>query len=66
MAYDFEITDINKAIDDLIAIYTKERLVDRRNTISKQLDNAQGLTKEEVAILGKELNEIILKLAKIK
>lgn len=66
MAYDFEITDINKAIDDLIATYTKERLVNRRNVIIKQLDNTQGLTKEEVAILGKELNEIILKLAKIK
>lgn len=66
MAYDFEITDINKAIDDLVGIYTKEQLINRRNIIIKQLDNTQGLTKEEIAILGKELNDIILKLAKIK
>lgn len=66
MAYDFEITDINKAIDDLVGIYTKEQLINRRNIIIKQLDNTQGLTKEKIAILGKELNDIILKLAKIK
>lgn len=66
MASDFEITDIHKGIDDLISIYKKEKLIDRRNTIIKQLDNTQNLTKEEVANLEKELNEIILKLARIK
>lgn len=66
MASDFEITDIHKGIDDLITIYTKEKLISKRNNIIKQLDNTQNLTKEEIANLEKELNEIILKLARIK
>jgi len=66
MAYDFEITDINKCIDDLISIYTKEKLVSARNEIIKQLDNTQNLTKEETASLEKKLNDVILQLAKIK
>ena len=66
MASDFEITDINKGIDDLMSVYEKEKLISRRNTIIKQLDNTQELTKEEIANLEKELNDIILKLAKIK
>ena len=66
MASDFEITDVHKGIDDLIGIYTKERLISKRNEIIKQLDNMQNLTKEEVANLEKELNDIILKLARIK
>jgi len=66
MASDFEMIDIDKGTSDLIAIYAKEKLVARRNEIVKRLDNMQDLTKEEVANLEKELNDIILKLAKIK
>ena len=66
MSYDFEITDINKCIEDLIGIYKKENLISRRNAIIKKLDNTQELTKEEMASLEKELNDIILSLAKIK
>ena len=66
MAYDFEVTDINKCIDDLLSIYTKEKLIDERNRIIKQLDNTQNLTNEEIANLEKSLNEVILKLAKTK
>lgn len=63
MAYDFEITDVDKAIDDLISIYEKERLVQRRNQILKELD---GENVQNASQLEKELNEVILKLAKIK
>ena len=63
MAYDFEITDVDKAIDDLISIYEKERLVQRRNQILKELD---GDSTENISQLENELNEVILKLAKIK
>ncbi len=63
MAYDFEITDVNKAVDDLISIYEKEKLVQRRNEILKQLDDAD---KENMSQLENELNDIILKLAKMK
>ena len=50
----------------MLTIYTKEKLISKRNNIIKQLDNTQNLTKEEIANLEKELNEIILKLARIK
>ena len=66
MAYDFEITDINKCVEDLINIYTKEKLVNMRNIIIKQLDDTKNLTKEEIVDLEKKLNDVILKLAKIK
>lgn len=66
MAYDFEITDVNKAVEDLISIYEKEKLVNRRNEILKQLENTGNLNAEEIKKLEKELNDIILKLAKIK
>lgn len=66
MASDFEITDINKCIEDVVGIYIKEGLVHKRNEIIKRLENTEGITKDEVAELEKELNEVILKLAKIK
>ena len=65
MSSDFEITDIDKGIDDVIATYRKEVLVQRRNQILGQLDNS-NLTKEEIANLETELNGIIIKLAKMK
>ena len=63
MAYDFEITDMDKAAEDLVVIYEKEKLVQRRNEILKNLENA---TNEDARKLENELNEVILKLAKIK
>ena len=64
MAEDFEITDVNKAIDDLINVNEKQKLVNRRNEILKQLDTEKNV--ENMKELEKELNDIILKLAKIK
>lgn len=64
MAEDFEITDVDKAIDDLINIYEKQKLVNRRNEILKKLDTEKNV--ENMKELEKELNDIILKLAKIK
>ena len=66
MAGDFEISDVNKAIDDLISIYEKEKLINRRNEILKKLESVSEAGSEEVKELEKELNDIILKLAKIK
>ena len=66
MAGDFETTDVNKAIDDLISIYEKEKLINRRNEILKKLESVSEAGSEEVKELEKELNDIILKLAKIK
>ncbi len=66
MAEDFGITDVDKAIEDMIAIYEKEKLINRRNQILKQLDDTSNINQDEVRNLEKELNDIILKLAKIK
>ncbi len=67
MAYDFEISDVNKALEDLSSIYEKEKLVARRNEILKKLDDSNlGLGADEMKELENELNTIILKLAKIK
>lgn len=64
MSYDFEISDVDKAIDDVIAIYKKENLVNRRNNILKELENVN--TSEEGKLLEKELNNVIIQLAKMK
>lgn len=66
MADDFGIADINKCIEDLLNIYNKEKLVNRRNDIIKRLENASSMTGEEVKKLEIELNDVILKLAKVK
>ncbi len=65
LAYDFEITEINKCITDLIKIYIKENMINQRNEIIKQLDR-DDLGKEEYSELEKMLNEIVIKLAKMK
>ena len=66
MADDFGIADINKCIEDLLNIYNKEKLVNKRNDIIKKLENACNMTSEEVKNLELELNNVILKLAKVK
>lgn len=68
MSSDFEIADVDKCIDDVVVTYRKELLLQKRNEILGKIDNAQNnnLTKEEIANLEAELNNIIIKLAKIK
>lgn len=67
MAYDFEITDIAKALDDLINVYEKEKLASRKSDIIKILESdTLTLSKEEIKKLENELNDIILKLMKSK
>ncbi len=66
MADDFEITDINKATDDLITIYEKEKLLHKRDEILKKLQDESNLSTQEIKIIENELNDITLKLAKIK
>ena len=66
MADDFGVTDVNKCIEDLLNIYNKERLVNERNDILKKLENTSSLTQEESNELVKRLNDVILKIAKVK
>ena len=65
MSSDFEITDVDKCIEDMFVTYRKELLLQRRNEILGKIDNS-NLTKEEVANLEAQLNEVIIQLAKIK
>ena len=66
MAYDFEITEVDKAIEDILNNYEKDKLISMRNEIIQALEHTENLTKEEIASLEQSLNEIILKLARIK
>jgi len=64
MATDYEIEDTEKAVDDILQKYERERLNYRKQEILKQLDlEKDGEKKKE---LGKELSNIIVALAKIK
>lgn len=68
MSSDFEITDVDKCIDDILVIYRKELLIKQRNEVLAKIENSksQNLAKEEVASLEEQLNNIIIKLAKMK
>lgn len=65
MVADYEITSLQKCLEDVILIYNKERLQNRKLQIIKELENPD-LTKEKSADLEMELSDIIIQLAKIK
>lgn len=65
MADDYEIQDIEKAIDDIIQNYEKEKINVRKFEILEELEK-ENISQEEKKLLEKELNDIIIKLAKIK
>ena len=64
MAEDYGIDDIEKAIDDIIQSYEKDKLNERKLEILELLEspNEESQKKE----LEKELNDIIIRLAKIR
>ncbi len=64
MADDYEIEDVEKAIDDIMQSYQKQKLNDRKFEILEILEN--NPEKDSKLELEKELNDIILRLAKIK
>lgn len=63
---DYEISSVEKCIEDVVNIYTKERLSERKLEIIKALENSSSFSKEEIASLEQELSEIIVELAKKK
>lgn len=65
MADDYEISDVNKCIEDIINSYNKERIITRKNEILAELENSNH-TKEEITDFERELSNIILQLAKMK
>ena len=65
LAYDFEITEVSKCIEDILKIYEKEKITLERNEILRQLEE-EGLTQEQKYELEKRLNDIIIQLVKMK
>lgn len=63
---DYEINSVEKCIEDVINIYNKERLTNKKVQIVKSLENSSNLSKEEISKLEQELNDIIIELAKNK
>lgn len=63
LAEDEEIEDMEKAIDDLMQSYQRDKLTDRKFEILSLLDTVEEGQKKE---LEKELSDIIIQLAKIK
>ena len=67
LADDYEIDDIEKAIDDVMQSYQKDKLTERKFEILGLLEKQNSnLDNEEKVKLGKELNDIIIRLAKMK
>lgn len=64
MAEDYGITDNKKAIQDILKKYEREKLELRRDEIIRETSLEQDITKKRQ--LGEELNNIILKLVKLK
>lgn len=64
MADDYEIDNVEKAIDDIMQIYQKEKLNNRKFEILELLEKTTDIN--EKSELGKELNNIIIMLAKMK
>lgn len=64
MATDYEIDNLEKAVDDILQKYEKEKLDNRKQEILKQLEIEEDADKKKE--LGKELSNIIITLAKIK
>lgn len=65
MADDYELTDIEKAIDDIIQSYRKDKLNQRKFQILEELEKSD-INTEEKKKLEKELSETIITLARIK
>ena len=65
MADDFEISDNKKAIEDLLNLYEKEKMLDEKTKILKKLENTDT-TKEEAIELEKRLSNLIIQIAKMK
>ena len=64
MAEDYGITDNQKAIEDILQKYERERLEEKRDSLLEQIKNEQDTERKKE--LSKELNDIILQLVKIR
>ena len=64
MADDYEIDDLEKAIDDIIQTYKREKLNNRKFEILELIEQTTDINQKKE--LEKELSNIIIRLASIK
>ncbi len=64
MSIDYGFEDMEKAIDDIIQSYQKDKLNDRKLEILKLLDTVEEISEKKK--LEKELSDIIIQLAKLR
>ena len=65
MVAEYEVSSSKKFIEDIINNYDRNKLLVRKEELLLKI-NDQNLAKDEMAKLEKELNSIIIELAKMK
>ena len=66
LSYDFEISDVNKAIEDIEKVYYKEKLISLRNELILKLENNNNAEEADKKEIENELTNVILELTKMK
>ena len=66
LSYDFEISDVNKAIEDIEKAYYKEKLISLRNELILKLENNNNAEEADKKEIENELTNVILELTKMK
>ena len=66
LSYDFEISDVNKAIEDIEKVYYKEKLISLRNELILKLENSNDTEEADKKEIENELTNVILELTKMK
>ena len=66
LSYDFEISDVNKAIEDIEKVYYKEKLISLRNELILKLENNNDAEEADIKEIENELTNVILELTKMK
>ena len=65
MVSEYEVNSSKKFVEDIINNYDRNKLLARKEELLLEINN-KNLAKEEIAKLEKELNSIIIELAKMK
>ncbi len=60
MSTDFDITDNEKAIEDILNKFEKEKILNRKSEILKKISSG-NISKEELEKLENELKSLIVK-----
>ena len=66
LSYNFEISDVNKAIEDIEKVYYKEKLISLRNELILKLENNNDAEEADKKEIENELTNVILELTKMK